>query len=48
MENIKNLAKEFFSRLEIDLQELEITQEEKDIFLVKIKTKDSSIVIGPH
>ena len=47
-EKIKNLVEEFFKALTIQVDLCEVTQEEENIFLVKIETKESGIVIGPH
>lgn len=48
LKEIEKLVNDFFSKLEIDIESTEIIEEAEDIFLVKIKTKDSPIVIGPH
>ena len=48
IEKMEKLINDFFSKLEIDIKITEIIEEVKDIFLVKIKTKDSSLIIGPH
>ena len=47
-ENIKNLVEDFFKALTIPLDSCEVSQEEENIFLAKVKTQESGIVIGPH
>ena len=47
-ESIKNLALDFFERLTIKIDSCEVTTEEQGIYLVKVKTEESGIVIGPH
>ena len=47
-ENIKNLVLDFFQRLTIKIDSCEVVTEEEKIFLVKVKTEESGIVIGPH
>jgi len=47
-ENIKNLVLDFFQRLTIKIDACEVVAEEQGIFLVKVKTEESGIVIGPH
>jgi len=51
MENeIKELIKEFFDKLpiQIDLLEIKIDDETKNIINLKIKTEESGIIIWPH
>jgi len=47
-ENIKNLVEEFFEKLSIQLDSIEVKKEEEKIFLIEVKTQESGIVIGPH
>ena len=47
-EHIKILVEDFFERLTIKIDSCKVTQEETHIFLVKIETEQSGIVIGPH
>jgi len=47
-ESIKNLVEDFFQRLTINIDSCEVNGEKENIFLVKIKTEESGIVIGPH
>lgn len=47
-DTIQQLSKDFFDKLGVDYSALEITQEADKIFLVKIESSDSSILIGPH
>ncbi|MDP5038885.1 MAG: hypothetical protein NWP80_00385 [Candidatus Gracilibacteria bacterium] len=43
---IKNLVSDFLIKIEINNDFLEVTQEEENVFFIKIKTLDSSIFIG--
>ncbi len=45
LELVKDITKQFFEKLCIETDNLEIIQEEENIYYVKIKTKDSSIII---
>lgn len=47
---LQEVSEKFFTLLGVDFDAVEvITQdEEKDIYMVKIKTSDSAILIGPH
>jgi hypothetical protein len=45
LENIKNLSKDFFDKLLIQIEEINIEEEENEIINIKIKTPDSSLVI---
>lgn len=47
-ESIKNLTSEFFNKLSIHIDSCEVKAEWLNIFLVKVETKESGIVIGPH
>ena len=47
-ESIKNLTEDFFERLTIKIDSCEVSTEESGIFLVKVKTEESGLVIGPH
>lgn len=47
-ESIKNLTLEFFHKLNIVIDSCEVKAEEANIFLVRVETKESGIVIGPH
>ena len=47
-EKIKELSKNFFEKLEIIIDSIDVTEEEKNIFLIKIKSPDSGLLIGPH
>jgi len=47
LEFIENTFKEFFSKMLINIEEININEESENIFNVKIKTPDSWIVIGP-
>lgn len=49
MENkIKNLTVEFFTNFGIKFDEIQITEKEENIFLIKIQTPDSWKIIWPH
>lgn len=47
---ITEIAQEFFDTLGLDFSELEVTvqSEEQHIYLVKIKSEDSALLIGLH
>jgi len=45
-ENVKKITSEFFEKMLIEVDSLEVIQEEENIFYVKIKTTQSSLVIG--
>ncbi len=47
-DKIENLTKEFFEKLKIDIKDLEIISEEDNIFLIKVKSDDSWILIWTH
>ncbi|MDR3151063.1 MAG: hypothetical protein LBU14_05845 [Candidatus Peribacteria bacterium] len=48
IEIIKNISQEFFEKLGIKIDSLGVINEEENIFLVKLQTKDSSLVIGTN
>lgn len=47
---IKDLAQEFFELLGVEMEsiEVEVEDEERAIYMVKTKTPDSALLIGPH
>lgn len=45
-QNITNVVKTFFEKLSIEIENLEVSQEEENIFYVKIQTPDSALLIG--
>ncbi len=45
MENIKKITSEFFEKMLVSIDELEILQEQENIYFIKIKTTDSSLLI---
>lgn len=47
LESIQTLANTFFNNLEIDYSELVVTEEDKNIYQISIKSNDSSLLIGP-
>ena len=47
-ESIKQITTEFFEKLGVDYSNLEINEEAEKIFLIHIKSTDSSILIWPH
>jgi hypothetical protein len=47
-EQIDLLVKTFFDKLGASIDSIGIIQEEDDIYLVKIKSDDSGMLIGPH
>lgn len=48
IEQIKNIASEFFNKLWIQYENLEVINQEENIFLIKIKTEESWLMIWPH
>lgn len=46
LENVKKITSEFFEKMLVELDSLEVIQEDENIFYVKIKTTQSSLVIG--
>lgn len=46
-QQIHSLAKEFFEKLAIQVNEVEVRKEQEDIYYIKVQTPDSGIVIGP-
>lgn len=47
-DKIESLTKEFFEKMKVELKNIEIILEEKNIFLIKIKTDESGILIWAH
>ena len=47
-EKIKKLSEEFFTNFWINYDQIEIIKKDENIFLIKIQTKDSWIIIWPH
>ncbi len=45
---INTLINVFFEKLGVSIDSIDIIQEEENIFLIKIKTEESGIIIGPH
>lgn len=45
---IKELAQTFFEKLGIEYSSLDVQEETDKIFLIKIESGDSNILIGPH
>lgn len=46
LEKIKEISTSFFTNLSIDLENIEIVEQEKNIYYIKIKSSDSPILIG--
>lgn len=46
LENVKKITSEFFEKMLVELDSFEVIQEDENIFYVKIKTTESSLVIG--
>lgn len=44
--HIKDFTQTFFNKLQISLDELEVITEGENIFFIKIKTQESSLIIG--
>lgn len=47
-DNVKEIIETFFDKLSIHIESINITQEDKNIFTIKIKSKDSWILIWPQ
>lgn len=45
LEVVKQITSDFFSKMIVDLESLDVTQEAEDIFYIKVKTTDSSLLI---
>jgi predicted RNA-binding protein Jag len=45
---IEDLSKKFFEKLWVEISEIEAVSEQEKIFLLKIKSTDSNILIWPH
>ena len=45
-EEIEKLSKEFFDKLEISIDSIEIIEEKVNVFLIKIKTTEPESLIG--
>jgi len=45
IEVVKQITNEFFKKLLVNIDDIEILQEQEDIFYIKIKTPDSSLLI---
>lgn len=45
-EKIKDIANEFFAKLNLDIESLEIENPENNIYDIKVKSPDSPIIIG--
>ena len=45
---INTLINKFFDKLGVSIDSIDIIQEEENIFLIKIKTEESGMIIGPH
>lgn len=45
LEIVKQISNCFFDKMWVNLDSLEVTQEDENIFYVKLKTKDSSLLI---
>lgn len=46
--NVNNLVGEFFNKLDVKYDSIEVKTEEENIFYIKIKTEESGIIIWPH
>lgn len=47
-ETVKKLCQDFFIRLWVDYSELQIENQENNIFKISLKSEDSHLLIGPH
>ncbi len=48
LENIENIIKDFFDKLQVKIDELEIITLDENIISIKIQTPDSWVLIGTH
>ena len=48
LERVKNLISDFFSKLDIDYENIDIREDKSNIITVKIQTEESWLLIGPH
>ncbi len=48
LDTVKNITQEFFEKMSVDFSNLEVIEEQENIFLVKIKTEESGLLIWPH
>lgn len=46
LEIVKQITNDFFSKMIVDLESIEVIQEDENIFYIKIKTTDSPLLIG--
>lgn len=47
-ENIEKITNDFFKWLDINIDEIIVTEQEENIFLIKIETPDSGLLIWNH
>jgi len=47
-EQIKNLTNDFFSKLQIEIESINVEKQSENIYLIKIKTPESGLVIWTH
>lgn len=48
LEQIEKIAVDFFSKLQINITDLEVISEDEKIFNINIKTEESGLLIGTH
>lgn len=48
LSEIKNISKEFFENMQLEIESIEVLEEGNNIFLIILKTKDSWIAIWPQ
>ncbi len=48
IQKIENITKTFFQKLDIVLENIEVEKQKENVFLIKIKTPDSWIIIWNH
>lgn len=48
IEEIKNITNKFFYHLWVEIDDLNVENQEKNIFLIKIKSPESWLLIGPN
>jgi hypothetical protein len=45
LDTVKNITQEFFEKMSVDFSNLEVIEEQENIFLIKIKTEESGLLI---
>ncbi len=48
LEKIKKITEEFFSKLKVEVDNIEVKQEDENIFFIKLETNESHFLIWTH